>query len=157
MNDKICTLLFLRRGDEILLAMKKRGFGADRWNGVGGKIELNENEEQALIRETQEEIEVTPTKFQKVAVHDFALNTNGEIWHMYVHTYLGTEWTGEPAETEEMAPKWFKITEIPYDQMWEDDTFWLPQVLAGNKVKGTFLFDADDKLVSHDVQIVETL
>lgn len=33
------TLCLLKRNDEILLAMKKRGFGTGKYNGVGGKIE----------------------------------------------------------------------------------------------------------------------
>jgi len=57
------TLLFLIKDDQILLAMKKRGFGAGRFNGVGGKVEPGETIEQALIRESQEEINVTPIEF----------------------------------------------------------------------------------------------
>ena len=105
MTEKNCTLLFLLKDDQILLAMKKRGFGADRYNGIGGKIDPGETVEQALIRECQEEIEVTPTKFHKVAEHDFTQTENDSPWRMYVHAYLCTEWEGEPKETEEMAPE----------------------------------------------------
>ena len=49
-RTKTLSLLFLRREDEILLAMKKRGFGKGRWNGVGGKVEVGESIEQAMIR-----------------------------------------------------------------------------------------------------------
>ena len=53
------TLLFLIKREnanivEICLAMKKRGFGMNRWNGVGGKLEKDETVEQATIRETEE-------------------------------------------------------------------------------------------------------
>ena len=42
------TLVFLIKRSqgkisEICLAMKKRGFGMNRWNGVGGKVEKDEN------------------------------------------------------------------------------------------------------------------
>jgi hypothetical protein len=37
--------------------------------------------------------------------------------------------------------------------MWEDDTYWLPQVLAGDKVTGKFEFDGDYRMTSHDVTI----
>ena len=32
------TICLLRKNDEVLLAMKKRGFGVGKWNGVGGKV-----------------------------------------------------------------------------------------------------------------------
>lgn len=155
--DKTCTLLFLRRDDEILLAMKKRGFGSDRWNGVGGKIDPGESEVQALIRECQEEIEVTPTTFEKVAEHDFVMDSDGDApWHMYVHAYIATDWNGEPAETEEMAPQWFKVTDIPYDQMWQDDIYWLPVVLAGQSLKTRFVFDTNEQMLSAELTPVST-
>lgn len=147
------TLLFLRRDNEILLAMKKRGFGAGRWNGVGGKLEKGESVEQALVRECQEEIAVTPTKFWQVAELDFVQDAQtDDPWHMYVYAYLCDKWQGQPSETEEMAPQWFALDDIPYTSMWQDDEYWLPQVLAGQKVTGLFTFDASDQLVNHAVQ-----
>jgi ADP-ribose pyrophosphatase YjhB (NUDIX family) len=155
MTEKICTLLFLRRGDEILLAMKKRGFGAGRYNGVGGKIEADETIDKALIRECQEEIEVTPAHYWKVAEHDFVQNTGEKPWRMYVHAYLCDKWEGDPVETEEMAPEWFNLRDIPYDTMWSGDNFWIPEVLAGKKISGVFSFDEQDDILTHDIQEVE--
>ncbi len=145
-TQKICTLLFLRRGDEILLAMKKRGFGAGHWNGAGGKIEPGETIEQALIRECEEEIGVTPTEFDQVARHHFIFQ--GDTPDIVVHAFIAEKWQGEPKETEEMAPQWFKLHEIPYAQMWDDDKYWLPAVLAGDRLVTHFQFAADDKTVS---------
>jgi mutator protein MutT len=155
MKEKVCTLLFLRRGDELLLAMKKRGFGAGRYNGVGGKVDPGETIEQALVRECQEEIDVTPIYYRKVAEHDFIQEQGETPWRMYVHAYVCDKWEGEPVETEEMAPKWFTIDNIPYDTMWQDDKFWLPQVLAGETITGHFTFDEDDNLLTHDIKTVE--
>lgn len=41
---KVYTCVFLRDpgGKKILLGYKKRGFGAQKWNGLGGKVEPNE-------------------------------------------------------------------------------------------------------------------
>lgn len=157
MKEKVCTLLFLRRDNEILLAMKKRGFGANRYNGVGGKVDAGETIEQALIRECQEEINVTPTSYHQVAEHDFVQNEGDNPWRMYVHVYMCDQWQGEPVETEEMAPEWFDVSKIPYDKMWQDDKYWLPQVLAGDKVFGKFTFDENDAMLTHDVKLVELL
>ncbi len=154
-NSKQCALLFLRKNDLILLAMKKRGLGEGYWNGVGGKLEPGETIEQALVRETQEEISVTPTKFEKVAEFDFRYTAEISPWHMHVHAYISHEWKGEPMESNEMAPKWFNINELPYESMWEDDQYWLPLVIAGDKVSGTFEFDADQKLLSHELKTVQ--
>jgi mutator protein MutT len=155
MDKKICTLLFLRRDEEILLAMKKRGFGAGRYNGVGGKVESGETIEQALARESREEIGVTPMNYRQVAEHDFVKNSKTNPFHMYVHVYLCDEWQGEPTETDEMLPKWFDMAAIPYDKMWADDSIWLPHVLAGKKVYGEFTFNEDDSILSHNVRPVK--
>lgn len=157
MTEKISTLIFLRKENKILLAMKKRGFGAHLYNGAGGKLDHGETIEQALLRECHEEIGVTPMHYWKVAEHDFLQDEGDEPWRMYVHVYFCDEWHGEPHETEEMAPEWFDIEDIPYDKMWQDDTYWLPQVIAGNKVYGEFSFDVHNNLLTHNVEIVETL
>ncbi len=158
MSDTTTTLLLLRRGDEILLAMKKRGWGMGRWNGVGGKLEAGETIEQALVRECQEEIGVTPLTFAKVAQHDFVMNSgSNDMWHMHVHTYISDHWEGEPIETEEMAPQWFAIADIPYDAMWQDDRHWLPHVLNGKLLSTVFAFDKDQNMLSQEINEVPTL
>ena len=157
MTAKNCTLLFLIKDNQILLAMKKRGFGSGRYNGVGGKIEPNETIEQAMIRECQEEINVTPTHYWKVAEHDFRQDDGTSPWRMYVHAYFCDAWEGEPMETEEMAPEWFDRTNIPYDKMWQDDAHWLPQVLEGQKLFGYFTFDRDDQMLTSNVTAMDTL
>lgn len=52
---KLFTLVFLRNDTHILLGLKKRGFGVNKWNGFGGKVEPNETIIDAAIRELQEE------------------------------------------------------------------------------------------------------
>jgi hypothetical protein len=39
----------------VLLGLKKRGFGAGKWNGFGGKVEQGESIRTAAIREMKEE------------------------------------------------------------------------------------------------------
>ncbi len=151
MSDVRRTLLFLINDTKILLAMKKRGFGAGLWNGVGGKLEPGETLEEAVVRECHEEICVTPTAYHKVAELDFYGGSVEEGWHMFVHAYVCTAWEGEPQETEEMAPKWFEKSSIPYEQMWQDDQYWLPLVLDGKSLTGTFTFDANDTLLTHEL------
>lgn len=154
MDKRLRTLVFLLRDGEILLALKKRGFGAGHWNGVGGKLEADETIEQATIRECQEEIGVTPTHMECFAVHHFKFEEQTD--DLIVHAYLCWDWEGTPVETEEMAPKWFDINSIPYLEMWEDDIYWLPAVLAGQKLNTTFTFDASFSLTEAHITPIAT-
>ena len=67
------TLCLLKKDNSILLAMKKRGFGSRKYNGIGGKIEKGETPDEAMIRETKEEINVTPIKYEKVGIQKILL------------------------------------------------------------------------------------
>ena len=155
------TLLFLikkqaNKISHICLAMKKRGFGVGRWNGVGGKVLDGESVEDALIRETQEEIgvNVKNKNFRKVADLSFIFQRQS-TWNQVTHVYFCERWEGEPKESEEMNPKWFGVDELPFPQMWPDDPFWLPKVISGKLVKGNFIFDKGDIVLEHNMEVVE--
>lgn len=149
---KECTLLFLVDKEQVLLAIKKRGFGQGRYNGVGGKLDPGETVEEALVRECQEEISVTPTQYEKVADITFHEFHEGQPAAMHVHVFLASEWQGEPTESEEMAPRWFQKAELPLDQMWSDDPYWLPQVLDGMKLTAEFTLDESDSITKYDIR-----
>lgn len=155
------TLVFLVRKSqekisEICLAMKKRGFGVNRWNGVGGKVEKDETINSAAERETQEEIGVEIRQTSKVAELSFYFPHN-PAWNQKVHVYFSESWNGEPSESEEMKPQWFSVQELPLNSMWPDDRFWVSEVLSGKLVKGIFVFSEGDVIQEKDVQIVESL
>ena len=59
------------------------------------------------------------------------LDAPSEVWetHLYSGEGLLAE-TAPPRETDEMEPRWFSVDEVPYEQMWQDDKFWLPAVLG---------------------------
>lgn len=151
MAPKICTLVFFIEGDNILLAMKKRGFGAGRWNGIGGKAEKGETIAAAMIREAEEEVCVSPLEFESAAYLEFKYPDSATV---IANVFICTTWDGEPLETEEMAPHWFKIKDIPYDTMWEGDRLWMPHVLNGKFIRGEFVYTSKDKLLSHSIEEV---
>lgn len=144
------TLLFLLKDNQILLAMKKRGFGVGKWNGVGGKPKDNENIFDTAIRETQEEINVTPLNISHLATLNFYFKTKPE-WDQQVLVFTTHEWNGDPSESEEMSPKWFNIKDIPFDSMWPDDPFWLSKILSGKKINATFTFGDDNIILDQEI------
>lgn len=82
------------------------------WEFVGGKVEPNETKEQALIRECQEELDIT-LKVGKVfldVVHEYPDTTV----HLTLFNAIITE--GEPKLLEHNDLRWITPKEIPqYD------------------------------------------
>ncbi len=159
MRQATLCLLIKPANKELLLAMKKRGFGMGKWNGVGGKIDLEKGDKNivdAAIRETKEEIGVKVKDLEKVAVLNFHFPYN-QAWNQNVHVFLVKNWEGEPRESEEMLPRWFNIREIPFEEMWDDDKFWLPQVLEGKKLKAKFIFKEGEKISEQNIEIVKEI
>ena len=70
------TLCLLIKDKQILLAMKKRGFGVGRWNGVGGKLKMEKKLLDAAIREAKEEIGVEIKNLEKYGLFHFKFNEN---------------------------------------------------------------------------------
>lgn len=153
------TLLFLVKREagkitHVCLAMKKRGFGEGRWNGVGGKVDEDESILDATVREAEEEIGVTARNPKKVGMLQFTFLQNPEF-DQNVHVFIAEEWEGEPTESEEMKPEWVPVDNVPYDTMWPDDIFWLPEVLDGNGVEASFTFGPGDTIEEKEVNIVD--
>ncbi|MGC8478311.1 MAG: 8-oxo-dGTP diphosphatase [Candidatus Micrarchaeia archaeon] len=141
------TLMYLikEREKKVLLAMKKRGFGAGRLNGVGGKQEKQESIEETACREAKEEIGITPLKYEKAgAIRFYFDGPQSDEFNQEVTVFVAKKWRGEPKESEEMKPKWFKMDRLPYDKMWQDDKYWLEKVLNGKKIDAAFLFGGKD-------------
>ena len=151
--QKILTLCIVHDEGRVLLGMKKRGFGADRWNGFGGKVQQGETIEQAAIRETQEETSITPTKMELIGKLNFKFQ-DGASEEMEVSVFSVTDFDGIPSETEEMRPHWFNKSEVPYDKMWADDKYWLPLLFAGKKFNGYFEFMDYNIMLRHEVEEV---
>ncbi|ETK88599.1 hypothetical protein F441_07308 [Phytophthora nicotianae CJ01A1] len=146
---KLLTLAFIVRDDmgsqQVLLGMKKRGFGMGKWNGFGGKVEQREIEEEANVSVKAEHL-------QPRGVLLFSFEEAKEV--MEVHVFLTQQFSGEPSESDEMKPQWYDITDIPFKSMWADDHFWLPHVLSGKSVQGHFHFAADeDTLLDHNLEV----
>lgn len=160
MVEKIFTNCFLvKRGSdgkiaEVCLAMKKRGFGAGLWNGSGGKPGIDEPLVEAALREVREELGVAVRDIKKCGEFHFVLKK--EEMEATMYAFLAEEWDKDPAETEEMVPKWFRVGEIPFDKMWKSDREFLPKILSDTKVRGFYVFEGEGgKVLESRIEVVE--
>jgi 8-oxo-dGTP diphosphatase len=143
------TLLYVVRDGQILLIHKKRGIGAGKVNGAGGRIMSGESPLEAAVRELEEEVRVTPHGATKRGEVLFQM-TNGTS--IRIHVFAAGDCDGEPRETDEATPFWAPLERIPYDRMWADDQYWLPLMLQGARFEVRTLFD-DDVLLGHEMVV----
>ena len=111
MVEVVAALIW--KGDKFMIcqrpACKTRGL---LWEFVGGKVELGETKEQALIRECREELAVT------LSVGDVFMDVIHEYPDLTVHLTLfnAAISEGEPRKLEHNDIKWITPSEIPnYD------------------------------------------
>lgn len=137
------TLLFVIEGGRILLIEKKRGLGAGKVNGPGGRLEPGERPIDAAVREVLEELCVTPTG---VVAHGELRFQFVDGYGLHCHVFRADGCTGEPTETDEAVPLWTALDAIPFARMWADDALWLPLLIARRRFSGRFLFEGDTML-----------
>ncbi|CVK19095.1 MULTISPECIES: 8-oxo-dGTP diphosphatase [Sporomusa] len=149
-STTLCLPVQGKPAERILLGMKKTGFGCGKYNGFGGKIEDGETPAAAAVRELAEEcgLKVQESDLEDVGKLMFSFPDKPELEHD-VYVYIVRNWQGEPEETTEMKPVWFDVPDIPYKEMWADDSYWLPAVLKGKKVTGSVVFSEDQEAVDY--------
>jgi len=125
------TLCEIIHGGRLLLQRKSAGrFGEGKWNGPGGKVKPDETPLECVVREVREETGLTVSDLTERGVVDFYFGEKPEPdW--VVHIYTTTTFKGELIQGDEGELRWFKINEIPYTQMWEDNYYWLPRIFKG--------------------------
>lgn len=136
--------------------MKKRGFGAGKWNGTGGKLNGDESATVAAIREVAEEIGaiIAPEELKDAGTIEFIYQDCPD-WNTLSYVFTAEKWGGEPSESEEMKPAWFVSDKLPFESMWIDDPHWVPKIISGKKIKARFIFDKKGtELVEYDVSEV---
>jgi 8-oxo-dGTP diphosphatase len=151
-HPAVVVVYLLRRGadgDEVLLGEKRRGLGAGRLVGPGGKREPGESAERTAVREVAEEVglrlETDDLEARGTLDYRFPFRPS---WSQVSDVFVCRRWQGEPAGGDELEPRWIPVADVPYDAMWDDARYWLPDVLRGGTVSARFTFAEDNATVS---------
>lgn len=137
------------RGPEVLLGEKRRGLGAGRVVGPGGKREPGETAVETAVREVAEEVglRLDPSDLEARGTLDYRFPFRPS-WSQVSDVFVCRRWQGSPSGSDELEPRWIPVDAVPYDAMWDDARYWLPGVLAGGTVRARFTFAEDDASVA---------
>lgn len=150
-----CTLCFVLKDGKVLLQKKAKGkFGELKWNGPGGKMADGETAEECVRREVLEETGITVSKLKGNGILRF-YNKGSAAPDFSVHIFSTDTFNGEPKDLGEGELAWFPFECLPLHEMWDDDKFWLPHVLAGKMVNGHFFFKNKlDKISDYKLEVI---
>ncbi|MEM1248002.1 MAG: 8-oxo-dGTP diphosphatase [Acidobacteriota bacterium] len=138
----VATLLFVRDRSQkrVLLIRKKRGLGAGKINGPGGRVDAGESIAAGAARELAEELLIEPGETRVAGLLRFQFLDG---YSLQVFVFVSDGHRGTPTETDEAQPLWFDEEAVPFDEMWEDDRLWFDFLLREQAFRGRFFFDGD--------------
>lgn len=151
----IYSLVFVKQNSNILLGLKKRGLGVGKWNGFGGKVENNESLLEAALRELKEESFLTAKTLKQIGVLVYEVSHRSRV--DIVHVFTTNDFTGTPAESDEMSPKWFEVKNIPFENMWPDSKLWYPYILNDKYFVAHVIYKNDNDITHDDIKEHESL
>ena len=118
MSHEVVAALIVHAG-QILLGLRaaNRDFYPDVWDMFGGHVEAGELPEQALVRELEEELGITPTKWAYLETLTLSIShPDAEAYssELTMHLYRVTKWKGTPYNRqpeEHSVIHWFSVAE----------------------------------------------
>lgn len=99
----------LNSHNEVLIALRaKQAHQGGLWEFPGGKVEVDETIQQALVRELKEELDIIAECFEPLVVieHDYGDKT------VRLDVWLVTQFDGDPVGCEGQQVKWSTIDEL---------------------------------------------
>ncbi|MHA7239067.1 8-oxo-dGTP diphosphatase [Arthrobacter sp. TMS1-12-1] len=148
----LCFLFRTRDGDgagEVLLGLKRTGFGTGRVVALGGKIDGQETALEAAVREVTEEsgIALAPAEVRAAGTITWQFPAQ-PAWNMAASLFTAEAGDATAVPCEEIEPRWYGVDAIPWEHMWQDAPHWVPAVLEGRPLHARIVMGADNESVA---------
>ena len=98
----------IKKQDKIFITRRSYGEFADMWEFPGGKIELGESREEALIREVKEELELDINNLEYLTTVDYDYPN----FHLTMHCFICEICGGELVLNAHNDAKWVSLEEL---------------------------------------------
>jgi 8-oxo-dGTP diphosphatase len=140
------TLCHVLNEERLLLKRATRGVSLGKWNAPGGKIERGENPEENARREVLEEtgLVLGETNFHGRIAYEMG---SGDPRLIRVFLFSARSFTGRLRSTDEGVVRWFHVSRLPLDEMWDDDRYWVHLMLNGCRFDARFSYDKENRWV----------
>ena len=107
-NTRAAAVILINEHDKVLIAERPpyKKIMPGWWEFPGGKIEGEETPEQAMVREAEEELGITPKEYTLFEhINETRHPGTPHEYTVMVHTYLCREWEGKvhPRESQQLA------------------------------------------------------
>ena len=107
----VSAVALIDQDGRVLLAQRPKGKSmAGLWEFPGGKVEISETPEAALVRELEEELGINTWK-SCLAPLTFASHAYDDF-HLLMPLFVCRKWEGIPIARENQALKWVKKQDL---------------------------------------------
>ena len=152
------SLVYIFRDGKVLMmerVKKKKDIHKNKWNGLGGKVELGESIVQCAVREVKEESALDVERMQYSGHLTFPeFDKEGNDWS--VHVFRVEEFSGEVGECDEGNLEWIPEDELLDLNLWEGDRHFIPLMLSKRVFFGEVLYK-DGGLASFKVDFADDI
>ncbi|MDP4115918.1 MAG: 8-oxo-dGTP diphosphatase [Bacteroidota bacterium] len=127
---------------------KENDMHKDKWNGLGGKLEIGESPEECVLREIKEESGLTLKSVKLKGFITFPSFDGFEDWYVFV--FISEEYSGDLIISDEGKLEWIDDDKIMELNLWEGDKYFIKWLNEDKLFSAKFNYDKG-RLVDYEV------